>query len=195
MTLQKKVSGLILAGGQAKRLNYQPKGLMLFHNRPLIDYVFNAIRPVVDDLWISANQHQASYEQWNVDIISDDDSSFAGPLAGLLAGMRHVHCSTILTVPCDAPFIATDQLEWLVFKHFQHKAEITVACTGKQVHGVFLVAQTNLSSHLSHFLATDHHKVKDWLAHHNTHYVDFGEQTRGFENLNTFDDFKTFLSL
>ena len=195
MTLQTKVSGLILAGGQAKRMNYNPKGLMLFREKPLLTYTFNAMYPLVDDLWISANQHIQAYQQWQVSVISDQDQTFAGPLAGLLAGMRHACSDTILTAPCDTPFIQTTQLRRLVFEHFEHNAQITVACTGEQIHAVFLVAKTTLSSSLLEFLANGHHKVKDWLSQHQTHYVDFGKETHAFENINTFADLEKFAAI
>ena len=185
MTLQTKVTGVILAGGQARRMNYQPKGLQIYHGQLLISYSFNALRPMADDLIINANQNLNEYRLFGVPVISDLTPDFFGALAGILAAMTVAKTDSLLVLPCDAPHITTTQLQHLLAEHQKSGAEITVARTGEQVHSVFLVVQTNLKTSLENYLAQGERKVQRWFLQHRTHYVDFGADAIGFENINT----------
>ena len=185
MTLQTKVTGVILAGGQARRMNYQDKGLQLFRGQPLISYSFNALRPLVDELIINANQNIALYENFGVPVILDLTQDFSGALAGILAAMNYSSADLLIVVPCDAPFISTKQLQYLLSEHKKSGSEITVARTGEQIHSVFLVVKTSLQTSLESFLAADNHKVRLWFGQHKTYFVDFGADAIGFENINT----------
>lgn len=188
MTSQTKVTGVILAGGQARRMNYQDKGLQLFRGKPLISYSFNALCPIVDELIINANRNLEFYENFGVPVISDLTQDFSGALAGILAAMTYSKTDLLLIAPCDAPFITTIQLQHLLSEHQKNGAEISVACTGEQIHSVFLVVKTDLKSSLENYLANGEHKVRKWFEQHHTQYVDFSENANGFENINTLEE-------
>ncbi len=187
MTSQTKVTGVILAGGQARRMNFKDKGLQIFNGQTLISYSFNAIRPIVDELIINTNQNVNVYQKFGVPIISDLTQDFSGALAGILAAMHYSKEGILIVAPCDAPFISTTQLQYLFSEHEKNGAEITVACTGNQIHAVFVVlnVEPNLRASLESYLANGNHKVRLWFTQHHTHFVDFGENTSGFENINT----------
>jgi molybdopterin-guanine dinucleotide biosynthesis protein A len=176
---------VILAGGQAKRMNFQNKGLQLFRGHFLISYSLNALRPLVDDLIINANRNLDEYKKFGVPVISDLTQDFSGALAGILAAMNYSTTELLIVVPCDAPFITTVQLQHLLSEHKKSGADISVACTGVQIHSVFLVLKTRLRASLESYLAADNHKVRLWFEQHKTHFVDFGENASGFENINT----------
>jgi molybdopterin-guanine dinucleotide biosynthesis protein A len=179
---------VILAGGQARRMNYQDKGLQLFRGQPLISYSFHALRPLVDELIINANRNLDAYQTFGVPVISDLKQDFSGALAGILAAMNYSTTDLLIVVPCDAPFISTMQCQHLLSEHEKNGAEITVARTGEQIHSVFLVVKTSLRSSLETYLAADNHKVQLWIEQHQTHFVDFGADAVGFENINTLDE-------
>lgn len=183
-----QITGVILAGGQARRMNYQDKGLQLFQNQMLISYSLNAIRPLVDDVIINANRNVETYQTFGVPVISDLTPDFSGALAGILAIMNYSKADLLLVIPCDAPFIQTKQLQQLLSNHQNSTAQISVACTGEQIHSVFLVIETNLKVSLKNFLAQGERKIRKFLEQHNTNYVDFDENASGFENINTFEE-------
>lgn len=183
-----QITGVILAGGQARRMNYQDKGLQLFQNQMLISYSLNAIRPLVDDVIINANRNVETYQTFGVPVISDLTPDFSGALAGILAIMNYSKADLLLVIPCDAPFIQTKQLQQLLSNHQNSTAQISVACTGEQIHSVFLVIETNLKVSLENFLAQGERKIRKFLEQHNTNYVDFDENASGFENINTFEE-------
>lgn len=188
MTLQTKVTGVILAGGQARRMNFQNKGLQLFRGKPLVAYSFNALSSIVDEVVINANRDLDIYEKWGVPVIPDLIQDFSGALAGILAVMNFSNATKLLVVPCDAPFISTSHLQHLLDEHKKNHAQITVACTGSQIHNVFLVLDTNLKTSLEEYLVQGNHKVSLWFNRHKTHFVDFGGNAMGFENINTLDE-------
>ena len=193
MTSQTKVAGVILAGGRAQRMNFENKALIHYQGQPLIAYSYSAMRPLVDELVINTSIDDALYQLWGASVIADATADFSGPLAGVLAAMNAVDADILIVVPCDAPFITFAQLEKLLFEHQVMSAEITVACCGEQVHSVFMVVNTAIKASLERYLAKGERKVRRWFAEHSTHYVDFGDNARGFENINTLDELHTIL--
>lgn len=187
MTGQTKVTGVVLAGGRARRMNFQDKGLQLFCDKPLISYSLNALHPLVDEMVINSNQNKELYEAFGFRVISDLTPDFAGALAGILAVMSKTKADLLFVLPCDAPFISTSQLQRLLKEHQKNSAEITVARTGEQVHSVFLVVETALQTSLEMYLAKGNHKMQLWFDAHKTQFIDF-ETQRGFENINTLEE-------
>ena len=70
------ITGVILAGGQARRMKGQDKGLILFNGKPLIEYVIEVFNPQVSKLIINANRNHDKYSQYGFEIISDETETF-----------------------------------------------------------------------------------------------------------------------
>ena len=87
------ITGLILAGGQGRRMGRVDKGLQRLHGRRMVDHVYERLLPQVGGIVISANQNQDAYRSFGVRVVSDmvtaapGDDRGAGPLAGLHAGL------------------------------------------------------------------------------------------------------------
>ena len=108
-----QLTGLILAGGQARRMGGQDKGLIPLAGRPLIAWVIAALAPQVGRILISANRNQAAYAAFGHPVIGDEAggtelTGFQGPLAGIAAAMTRMETPWLLTLPCDAPLAPTD---------------------------------------------------------------------------------------
>ena len=97
------VTGIILAGGEARRMGGNDKGLIPYVNQPLIAHVIHHLAPQVEQLLINANRNIERYQQFGYPVISDSLSGYQGPLAGMLAGMQMATTDYILTAPCDSP--------------------------------------------------------------------------------------------
>ena len=102
------ITGLILAGGQARRMGGVDKGLLDFKNQAMILHVINRLSPQVETLLINANREIEAYERFGLHVISDQIRDFAGPLAGLHAGMQATKTEFVLSVPCDSPLLPDD---------------------------------------------------------------------------------------
>ncbi|PPK77092.1 molybdenum cofactor guanylyltransferase [Methylobacter tundripaludum] len=185
MNSQTKVAGVILAGGRARRMNNQDKGLVNFNGRPMVSYAIAALAPVVDCVFINANRNIDQYRQFGWPVISDQTDSFDGPLAGILTAMIHADAYVLVVIPCDSPLIKTEHLQKLLLTRAEHNADVAVAFDGTRLHPVFLAIKTALQTSLQEYLADGQRKVEVWLAQQNLVRVDFSNETEIFSNINT----------
>jgi molybdopterin-guanine dinucleotide biosynthesis protein A len=188
MDSQLKITGVILAGGMARRMNNQDKGLVLYNGQPLVSYAIKAISPVVSRLLINANRNQTSYQQFGCPVIADQTSSFDGPLAGVLSAMLVTEDEILVVMPCDSPLIKTAQLEKLLSTLLETEAEIAVAFDGERLHPVVLALKTALKNSLAHYLASGERKITRWLEQQDTVKVDFSAEAEVFLNVNTLNE-------
>ncbi len=114
----KNISGLILAGGEGRRMSGQDKGLIRIADKPLIEYAINCMAPLVDDLVISCNRNQDLYARYQLACIADQeahtDSGYSGPMAGLVAGLKQAKHDWVLVMPCDTPLMTQNVMAQLV---------------------------------------------------------------------------------
>lgn len=185
---QEKVSGVILAGGLARRMDYQDKGLICFDGKPMISYAIAAMSAVVDQLMINANRNIEQYQHFGLPVITDQTDSFNGPLAGILTAMNHTKYSTLLVMPCDSPLILPSHLRKLILTRTKYNADVAVAFDGKRLHPVFLAIKTDLQAKLQDYLARNEFKVELWLKQQRMVKVDFKNDADIFVNINTLAD-------
>ena len=115
MLSKHNVTAVILAGGKGRRMDGQDKGLIELANRPLIEYVIDAIKPQVETIILNANRNQKQYSDYGYPVISDTLDDFQGPLAGFFSAMMKATTSHIITLPCDGPLLPSDLVERLTF--------------------------------------------------------------------------------
>ena len=184
------ITGLILAGGKARRMGGIDKGLMLFKSEPMISHVMKRLSPQVSKILINANREIATYQTFGLDVISDEISDFAGPLAGLHAGMKVAKTEFLLSVPCDSPLLPEDLAERLMVALAEQKADIAVAKTGVQQHPVFCLCKTSLATDLESYLIAGGRKVDEWQKKHAYVEVSFNDEVPAFANINTPEELK-----
>jgi molybdopterin-guanine dinucleotide biosynthesis protein A len=179
------VTGLILAGGRGSRMGGVDKGLQPFRGKRLVDHVFERLAPQVGGVIINANQNQEEYKSFGVRVVSDAIGGFAGPLAGLHAGLSVSKRPFLASVPCDSPFLPTDLVERLHARLDQIGAELAVAKTGEQPHPVFSLMRRSVFDHLGDFLKNGGRKIDAWYATLNVVEVAFDDEAEAFSNINT----------
>src|SRR5688572_5092940 len=102
--MSRGITGLILAGGQGRRMGGVDKGLQPFRGKPLVEHVIERFRPQVQELLISAAPAARAYEAYGRVVL---DELGEGPLAGLHAGLAA--CGGLLaSAPCDTPLLPDD---------------------------------------------------------------------------------------
>ncbi|MBU2570678.1 MAG: molybdenum cofactor guanylyltransferase [Gammaproteobacteria bacterium] len=180
-----KVTGVILAGGLARRMNNQDKGLVLFHRRPMVSYAIDSIKPLVDQVIINANRNLDAYRHFGLPVVSDQNGNFEGPLAGILSAMTYTDTELLLVLPCDSPLITTDHLQRLLKAGLNPKIDVAVAFDGERLHPVFLAIKTTLESSLKNYLGSGERKIDRWLMKHRMTQVDFSDDPEVFVNVNT----------
>lgn len=180
-----KVSGVILAGGLARRMNNRDKGLIPYNGRPLVSYAMAALAAVADQSFINANRNQEHYQAFGLPVIADQTDSFDGPLAGILTAMVHADTDVLLVMPCDSPLIKAEHLQKLLVGRAENDADIAVAFDGERLHPVFLALKTSLRSNLQDYLASGQRKMDRWLEQQKSVRVDFSSEPEIFININT----------
>ena len=185
MSKPTKVTGVILAGGLARRMDNQDKGLVNYQGQPLITYAINAMRPLVDLLLINANRNIESYQQLGLPVVSDLNDNFDGPLAGILSAMQTIDSELLIVMPCDCPLITAEHLQKILLTRAEQAADIAVAFDGERLHSVLLVLKTDLQPSLAAYLTSGQRKVESWLNLHKLVKVDFSAIPEILINLNT----------
>ncbi|MGZ8191021.1 MAG: molybdenum cofactor guanylyltransferase MobA [Methylococcaceae bacterium] len=180
-----KVTGVILAGGLARRMNNQDKGLVNFKGRPMVSYAIEAFSGVVDQIIINANRNIDQYRQFGFPVVADQSDSFDGPLAGILTAMIVSDADVLVVVPCDSPLIKAEHLQRLLLTRAENQADVAVAFDGERLHPVFLAIKTSLKSSLQNYLASGQRKVEVWLEQQKMVKADFSNEAEIFTNINT----------
>src|SRR6476661_3374452 len=136
MTISTQVTGLILAGGQGKRMGLVDKGLQRFRGSTMVTHVLRRLAPQVKKVAIIANQNVDAYSVFGAPVWPDDLTGFEGPLAGLETGLRRCMTEMLVTVPCDSPFLPSDLVQRLFDALVAEDADLAVAETidGADVH-------------------------------------------------------------
>lgn len=186
----REITGLILAGGQGRRMGGVDKGLAALRGRPMVAWVLARLAPQVGEVLINANQNLEQYRDLGYPVVTDEIGGFAGPLAGLQAGMKAAHHALVLMVPCDSPFLPTDLALRLFSALNADHADLAVAKTGGQPYPVFALARTALLPHLTAFLEGGRRTVYAWYDLIKVVEVAFDDQERAFTNINTTDELK-----
>ena len=179
------ITGVILAGGQGRRMGGVDKGLVEFLGKPLISHVVQRLKPQVDEILISANREIETYAKFGHTVISDDIKGFAGPLAGLHKGMQSAQSPYVLTVPCDTPLIPMSLVSRLMQGLTHHDTDVAVAKTGIQAHPVFCLCRKSLLPHLNDFLQGGGRSFHEWYASLDVMEVLFDDAPQAFTNINT----------
>jgi len=177
-----RITGVVLAGGQGRRMGGVDKGLQLLRGKPMAQWAIERLAPQVDEIIINANQNLEKYRGFGT-VITDEISGFAGPLAGLHAGMKAARHPLVVTVPCDSPFLPFD----LVFRlnNDLKENDVAVAKTGDPAHPVFALVRKDCLANLERFLAGGGRKIDAWYGALKFVEVPFDDEADAFRNINT----------
>lgn len=184
------VTGVILAGGMARRMNGQDKGLLEHQGQPLLQHALARLAPQVDHLLINANRNIDRYQAFGYPVVSDTLADFQGPLAGILAALQAMQTDYLLTVPCDCPNLSPHLRRRLLETMLATGKTIAIAHDGERRQPVFCLISRQLTTDLAQFLTTGARKTEQWLTRHDYVEVDFSDQPANFININTPQELK-----
>ncbi len=121
------ITGIILAGGKSSRMG-SDKGLTLFNNKPLINYVIDVLQPLCEKIIISANNSE--YDKFGYDVINDivPDS---GPMGGIYSALLHSTTDVNIVLSCDSPFVKTQTFEYLMEQYDNADICVPMQSSGK----------------------------------------------------------------
>ncbi|WP_136255099.1 molybdenum cofactor guanylyltransferase MobA [Onishia niordana] len=180
------VTGVILAGGQGRRMGGRDKGLEPFGSARLIEYAKRSLDGRVAEVLINANRHLDDYRALGCRVISDRESGYQGPLMGIWSGLEAAQTPWVVIVPCDSPALPDDLVARLIAAIGE--ADIAVAHDGERDHPVVALIRRDLTADLGEALKEGERKIDRWYARHVWTRADFSDCPAAFANLNTEDD-------
>jgi len=172
------VIGLLLAGGQSRRMGGGDKCLRLLGGQTILARIIARVRAQVRRLVLNANGDPVRFTSYGLPVVADSVEGFAGPLAGVLAGLDWASanardCPWVASLPSDAPFLPADLVARL-FAAVDQGAEMACAASGGQSHPVVGLWPVRLRDDLRHALTVERiHKVDVWTGRYRLATVDF----------------------
>lgn len=189
------LAAVVLAGGLSSRLGGGDKPLLELGAGSILETVLDRLHPQCRSIAINANRNLEQYRRFDLPILQDRTTGYAGPLAGLQAGLDWaiaVGARALLTVAGDTPFFPADLLK--ILADASEDGTIAVASSNGRLHPTFALWPTSLSGDLDRFLENGNRRVLAFIERHPNVKIDFpivrlpGGQVDPFFNINTPDD-------
>jgi molybdenum cofactor guanylyltransferase len=197
-----KPTGLLLAGGQSRRMSDAfaagrgDKGLLDLSGKPMLGHVIERLTPQAGRLVINANGDPARFASFDLPVVPDTIEGYAGPLAGILAGLRWSivnapDATHVVSVSTDAPFLPADLVTKLQQGLANASGSIALAQSGGELHPVIGLWPVALADDLEQALHAGTRKVLAWTDRHGTVPIEFpfthlkGRSVDPFFNANT----------
>jgi len=192
------VAGVLLAGGQSRRMGGGDKCLRLLAGKPILSHVIERIGPQVQALVLNANGDPARFRDYRLPVVQDAVEGFAGPLAGVLTGMEWVRENRpeipwLVSVPTDAPFLPRDLVARLREAIERDSADMACACSHGRAHPVAGIWPVRLADELRAAMVEEEiRKVDVWTGRYRLVQVEFSvDPVDPFFNANRPDDLAT----
>jgi molybdopterin-guanine dinucleotide biosynthesis protein A len=189
------IAGVLLAGGQSRRMGGGDKCLLALGPKPILAHVIERARPQVSALVLNANGDPARFREFGLPVVPDGVDSFSGPLAGVLAGLDWAAAtlrgaSHMASFATDAPFFPRDLVPRLMAALGAGRFELAAAASKGRSHPVFALWPVRLREALRHALVAEGvRKVDAFTARYSLALVDFPVgDVDPFFNINHPDD-------
>lgn len=190
MTPLPTTTGLILAGGAGRRVDGRDKGLIVWHDRPMVAHVADRLRPQVDRLLISCNRNFAQYAAIASETIADTRRDYQGPLAGIEAAIEHIHTDYFVISACDTPTIPGDLVQRLLQPMLAtdgKRIDICFAHDGERGQYLCAALRSACLATLPEYLDNGQRAVRHWYESQRCVAVDFSDEADSFSNFNHMD--------
>ena len=195
--MKRDVAGIILAGGQSRRMGGGDKSLLPLGRGSVLDQVLSRFGPQIETLALSANGDPERFSRFALPVLADTVEGFAGPLAGILTGLEwavaSTPCKAVVTAAGDTPFLPLDLVDRLAAAVSRHPGSIAVASSAGRLHPTFALWPTECRDALRHFLVDeDNRRVSTFIERHGHVEVEFpvlqSARLDPFFNINVPDD-------
>ncbi len=190
-----QVGGLLLAGGQARRMGGGDKCLLELGGKPMLARAIERLRPQVTPLAINANGDPQRFLAFGLPVLADVVPGFAGPLAGILTGMSWLSDTApgtewLITAATDTPFFPRDLVVKLLNAALDQCTTVAFAVSDGRTHPVFGIWHSSLREELARALTQeDERKIDRFAARHSVTRVTFAnERLDPFFNVNRPED-------
>jgi molybdopterin-guanine dinucleotide biosynthesis protein A len=187
--------GLVLAGGLARRMGGGDKALLRIGGVTILERVLERLRPQCSGIILNANGDPQRFASTGLPVVADDVPGFAGPLAGILAGLDWAAAHApgiawVASVPGDCPFLPRDLLGRLHAARIEAAVPLACAKSGDWRHPVVGLWPVDLRQDLRHALVVeDLRKIELWTGRHGVALAEWADTpVDPFFNVNTPED-------
>ena len=186
--------GLVLAGGQARRMGGGDKAALVVGGKTILARVLARLRPYCAPIILNANGDPARFSCYGLAVVADGIPNFAGPLAGILAGLDWAakeapKVEWVASAPGDCPFLPTDLVPRLHAARVAEKKSLACARSGEWRHPVVGLWPVTLRDDLRRALADGLHKIEAWTGRHGVALAEWPDRpVDPFFNVNTPED-------
>ena len=177
------ITGVVLAGGKARRMGGADKGLLELDGKPLWRHVADALALQVETVVVNANRHQEIYKQSGLKVIPDSLEDFPGPLAGMLSVFQQEAGDWFLFCPCDMPYIPHNLVARLTAQ--RNSAPVVWVNDGERDHPTIALMHREMQPLLQDYLLSGERRVMIFMRLAGGHAVDFSDHKDAFVNVNT----------
>lgn len=188
------ITGLVLAGGRARRMQTLQagnvdKGLLLLADQPLIAHAVKPLLGHIGHLLISANRNLHDYARYG-QVVTDNPllPAYSGPLAGLSSALDACATDWLVVVPVDVTGVPANFVARLSSVAHCTASGLVLAKCGSHEHPLCAMMRTSLKESLRTFLEKGGRRVFEWMNRHNAQVVNFPETPNSFVNINTPED-------
>ena len=195
MTSDPPTLGLVLAGGLARRMGGADKPLIAIGGAPILDRVLARLAPDCVQMILNANGDAGRFASYRLPVVADDVPGFAGPLAGVLAGLDWAAdnlpgITFLASAPADCPFLPHDLVRRLHAARIAQGTELACAQSGGRRHPVVGLWPVALRDDLHQALVHEGlRKIETWTARHGVALAEWpAEPIDPFFNVNTPED-------
>ncbi len=173
------VAGVLMAGGQSRRMGGGDKCLRTLAGKPILTHVIDRVRPQIGPLVLNANGDPARFSAFGLPVVADAVGDFAGPLAGVLTGLEWAAesapgCIWLASFATDAPFLPEDLVARLLAAVETEGADMACAASDGRNHPVFGLWPLRLRHDLRRAMVEEGiRKVDIWTARFKLARVEF----------------------
>jgi molybdenum cofactor guanylyltransferase len=187
---KEEITGIILSGGKSSRLGHE-KGLALFNNKPLIAFSIEILKPVCNNILISANNRMDEYAGFGFKVVQDEVKGI-GPMGGLMACLKKSETRYNFILSCDTPFVPSGLYSYLLGSIENYQVAVPVH-HDKRFEPLCAVYATNVIWEMQHCVENGTFKMIDFIQKVNAKKVVIDDRLsfyhdEMFVNMNTKKD-------
>ena len=190
MNLHEPVAGILLAGGRSSRMGGGDKCLRLLGGKPILAHIIERLTPQVSDIIINANGEASRFARFGLPVVADSVAGFAGPLAGIHAGLEWVKASRPgirygVTIAADTPFFPLDLVQRFIAE-LKSGPALVVARSEEGAYPVVGLWPVALTGDIERSLQQGMRKVGGWTEQHGAVEVSFPPEEIGGRPIDPF---------
>ncbi|RTE46697.1 molybdenum cofactor guanylyltransferase [Acinetobacter junii] len=186
---------VILAGGQARRMNGMNKLLQQFDDQIQLSKICQRFKSEVQQIWVNSHRDSSIYKsiEPTVECFSDDQNGFLGPLMGMKSACSRVEAEYALFIPCDVTYIPNQVLAKLhrALEKNPQASVVYVNINGDALYPFCLLKRASLSI-LEHQLAANKLSLRETFRQLHAQHVVFQKQSLFCHSINSLDELQQY---